>query len=287
MPLPDPQLFVGTKQHQSDILTPSLLTRWYATLDRSGPADTVAPQGIHWCLTTPELLTGQLQDDGHRSATMDANVFPPAFFGLPRRMWASSTVKFLQPLAVGVKIERKSRVSKVTEKNGSSGDMIFVEIDHDIFAGEILAMCETQTIVFLPDRDSTEKLSPPAVDTHSFTPQGWDEVDVFTPQDAHLFRYSALTFNAHKIHLDMTYCQAIERYRDLVVQGPLIATLLLRLAADKFGPNKLTSFAFRATSPAMVQDDLNLVMRGEAENIELAAYANDGRQIMQAQAAIS
>lgn len=287
MPLPDPQLFVGLEQHQSDILTPALLTRWYATLDRFDPADTLAPQGIHWCLTTPELLTDQLQQDGHRSATMDANIFPPAFFGRLRRMWASSAVKFLQPLSAGAKIERKSRVAKVTEKNGSSGEMIFVEIDHEIFADEILAVCETQTIVFLPYRDSSEKLSPPFVDVHSFSPEGWDELDVFTPHDAHLFRYSALTFNAHKIHLDMTYCQAIERYRDLVVQGPLIATLLLRLAADTFGQNKLTSFTFRATSPAMVDDALNLVMRGEAENIELAAYTNDGRQIMQAEAAIS
>ena len=98
-----------------------------------------------------------------------------------------------------------------------------------------------------------------------------------------LFRYSALTFNTHRIHYDLPYAREVERYRGLVVHGPLTASLLLQLAHAQFGANRLASFAFRGLSPAIASEPLHLVMRGAGDNIEIAAFAGDGRQVVKAE----
>jgi 3-methylfumaryl-CoA hydratase len=108
---------------------------------------------------------------------------------------------------------------------------------------------------------------------------------VLIPAEPLLFRYSALTFNSHRIHYDLPYATNEEGYRGLVVHGPLTATLLLDLAARHFGDNCLTRFAFRGTSPAICGEPLHLALRGDGDAIELGAFASDGRQVMAATAA--
>ena len=112
----------------------------------------------------------------------------------------------------------------------------------------------------------------------------WPWQRSLTPSEPLLFRFSALTFNAHRIHYDLPYAQAEERYRGLVVHGPLTATLLLDLARQSFGDQAISTFSFRGLSPAMCGDPLHLVMGWQEGNIQLAAFADDGRQIMVAQA---
>lgn len=125
---------------------------------------------------------------------------------------------------------------------------------------------------------------PPPPGSERFDPKGWDAHRALTPTEPLLFRFSALTFNSHRIHYDLPYATAEEGYRGLVVHGPLTATLLLQLAQAELGDNALASFAFRGTSPAICGEGLHLVMRGQGETIELGAFASDGRQVMAATA---
>ncbi len=120
-----------------------------------------------------------------------------------------------------------------------------------------------------------------------FDPQAWDLHRQLVPDTRLLFRYSALTFNTHRIHYDAPYALEQERYRGLVVHGPLTASLLLQLAAERFGENRLAQFGFRGVSPAIAGEALHLVLRGAGDDIELAAFAGDGRQVTKASARLA
>ncbi len=120
-----------------------------------------------------------------------------------------------------------------------------------------------------------------------FDPRAWDLHRQLVPDTRLLFRYSALTFNTHRIHYDAPYALEQERYRGLVVHGPLTASLLLQLAAERFGENRLAQFGFRGVSPAIAGEALHLVLRGAGDDIELAAFAGDGRQVTKASARLA
>jgi len=203
---------------------------------------------------------------------------------LPRRMWASSKVEFLAPLRVGAVVTRTSRISSISEKSGNSGQLVFVDVAHETSTENGLAVREVQSIVYREAAGLETPLSPPVEGACSFDANGWDSQRVVVPSEPLLFRFSALTFNSHRIHYDLPYAREEERYRGLVVHGPLTASLLLDLARRALGDNALASFAFRGLSPAICGEALHLVMRGSGDDIEMAAYAGDGRQIMAASA---
>ena len=282
----DWQEWVGREVGSADRLDPSIAWRWLATFDLDAPHDDLMPQGIHLCLCTPEAQTAMLGEDGHpRRDGGSASLLPPV--PLPRRMWASSEMDFHEPLRVGSDIERTSRVASIEAKSGSRGEMVFVEVDHETSADGKLAVSERQTLVYLEALAEDAPLSPPPPGDGRFDPSGWDEHRKVTPDERLLFRYSALTFNTHRIHYDAPYAREVERYRGLVVHGPLTASLLLQMAAARFGENRLASFAFRGLSPAIAGEPLHLVMRGEGGGIELGAFADDGRQVTKASATLS
>jgi 3-methylfumaryl-CoA hydratase len=277
--------WIGREDVRSDILTPSLLTRWCAALDRAEPPGHTAPQGLHWCLCTPDAPTAALGPDGHPKRDQSpASLLPP----LPqeRRMWAAGGVEFLAPIPAGAAIERRTRVLSITAKQGGTGPLVFAELAHETFAGETLAIRETQTLVY---RDAPPPGSPPAPPPPGagrFDPSGWDSTREVLPTPALLFRYSALTFNTHRIHYDHPYATGTEGYRGLVVHGPLIATLLLDLARRTLGSETaLAKFSFRAVSPAVADEPLHLALKHEDGALTLAAHAADGRQVMAAKAA--
>jgi 3-methylfumaryl-CoA hydratase len=203
---------------------------------------------------------------------------------MPRRMWASSKVEFLKPLQIGAGVTRTSRISSISEKSGNSGQLVFVDVAHETSTENGLAVREVQSIVYREAVGLETPLSPPVESTCSFDANGWDSQRVVVPNEPMLFRYSALTFNSHRIHYDLPYARDEERYRGLVVHGPLTASLLLDLARRALGDNALASFAFRGLSPAICGEALHLVMRGSGNDIEMGAYAGDGRQIMAASA---
>ena len=278
--------WIGREQRAADRLDPALAARWYATFDHGAPASTAMPQGIHFCLCTPEAPTARLGPDGHPLREDDpASFLPP--IPLPRRMWASSDIEFRAPMMIGATIERTSRVASITPKSGSRGEMVFVEIDHETSADGKLAVRERQTAVYLEALAPDAPLSPPAPSPEVFDPRAWDLHRQLVPDTRLLFRYSALTFNTHRIHYDAPYALEQERYRGLVVHGPLTASLLLQLAAERFGENRLAQFGFRGVSPAIAGEALHLVLRGVGDDIELAAFAGDGRQVTKASARLA
>jgi 3-methylfumaryl-CoA hydratase len=268
--------WVGKVQTQEDVLTPAVLDRFRATID-SDETGNIAPQAIHFALCLPEAATAELDIDGHPKR---GGFLPPV--PLPRRMWASSALEFHTPIQLGDAIKRVSTIATVEEKTGSSGTLVFVNVDHQTHAGSQLAVSERQTLVYRAASNA-----PPA-QVGTGTPQlaDWQWHRAFTPSETMLFRFSAITFNTHRIHYDRPYAEAEEGYRGLVVHGPLSATLLLDLTARELGYNRLKSFAFRGVSPAICGELLHLVGRVDGDTITLAALGSDGRDVMTATAAL-
>ena len=275
--------WIGREERREDRVDPGHLARWCATLDRAAPDDGTVPQGFHWCLGLPDAASAQLGPDGHpRRDDRPDSFLPPV--PLPRRMWASSTVEFLQPLRVGEAISRLSRVRSVTAKSGGSGELVFVEIGHETSGSGGLAVREVQTVVYRAPAPAGTPPAPPPPGEGRFDPAGWSAQRSLTPSEPLLFRYSALTFNSHRIHYDLPYARDVENYRGLVVHGPLTASLLLDLARREQGDNALRHFAFRGVSPAICGELLHLALRRGEGGIELGAFAADGRQVMSASA---
>lgn len=278
--------WIGREEHRTDRLDPALAARWCATFDRDLPADGIMPQGVHLCLCTPDAPTARLGEDGHPARDDGAASFLPPI-PLPRRMWAASEIAFHAPIAIGAAIERISRIAAITPKSGRTGEMAFVEIDHETAADGALAVSERQTLVYREAAAADAPLAPPLPGADAFDPAGWDAHRILHPDPRLLFRFSALTFNSHRIHYDAPYAQAVERYRGLVVHGPLAASLLLQLAGQELGENRLEHFAFRGLSPAIAGEPLHLVLRQADAALELGCFAGDERQITAATAQLA
>lgn len=277
--------WIGRETRAADRLDESQAARWLATFDLSMPSPAIMPQGIHFALCNPDAATSALGEDGHPARDAKQPGSPDSFLPpipMPRRMWASSALRFAAPIAVGATILRTSRMASIKEKEGGSGKLAFVEVAHETHADGTLAVIETQTLVYREAAPADAPLSPPSPGKARFDPSQWEVTSVLTPDPRLLFRYSALTFNTHRIHYDAPYARAVERYRGLVVHGPLTASLLLQLAARELGENRVSRFAFRGMSPAIAGEPLHLVMREGEEGYELGAFAGDARQVMQA-----
>ena len=269
--------WIGRSQSVVDVVTQSGVDRFCATIGCESEAK-IAPLGYHWCLGLPDNPMHELGEDGHPKK---GGFLPPV--ELPRRMWASSKVEFIQPLAIGATIKRNSSIASVTEKNGKTGALIFVEVDHQTEVQGDVAIRERQTIVYkeatqvsapLPD-DNAQHLS-------SEHAKNWQVIEQLTPNTQLLFRYSALTFNSHRIHYDLPYATSQELYPALIVHGPLMATLVLQLAAKQ---GDVSEFSFRGMSPAYCDQSLMLAANFEATTGELATIGGDGRTCLSAKVA--
>lgn len=290
------QEWIGRSHVQSEQLTPALVRRHRATLDLS-PDDPAPLAGIHWCLNLPETASAELGEDGHpRRAGLPAGKaeecrdiagsFLPAI-PMPRRMWAASETEFLAPIPVGATVTRTSTIAAIEEKQGSSGALAFVTLDHALSADGLPVVREKQTLVYREPAGG-EAASPPsperADDGVLRALNLYAHQRTITPDEALLFRFSALTFNTHRIHYDAPYATGIEGYRGIVVHGPLTATLLLNWAGGLYGA--IRRFTFRAVSPAIAGEPLTLGAREEGGRIILAAHGPDGRECVKASAEV-
>jgi 3-methylfumaryl-CoA hydratase len=266
------QNWIGRTTTQHDRLTAALLHRFRATID-SVETSTIAPQAINWVLCTPEAATAQLGLDGHPQRSDSPDSFmPPVPY--PRRMWALSKVEFAAPIHVDAEIKRTSTIAAIKEKEGSTGSLVFVDVEHETSADGVLSVRETQTLVYREATSAQPTPAPPVVPPDF---SGWHFHRSITPNEALLFRFSAITFNTHRIHYDAPYAVNEEGYRGLVVHGPLMSTLLIDLVGREFGTNSLQSYSFRAQSPAFANEPLHLVGRRDGDALTLATLGGDGR----------
>ena len=269
--------WIGRGETAADTLTGAMVEAFAATLDTATPVTpgSPAPQGAHWLLAPPRAPMGEVGVDGHPKR---GGFLPPV--DLPRRMWAASEVRFLAPLRIGEAVERVSRVASVETKTGASGPLVFVGVDREYRADGELRIAERQTIVY---RDLQPYVRPPASE-EAAAPADFERRLV--PDPVMLFRYSAITFNGHRIHYDQPYATRVELYPGIVVQAPLTATLCLDLAARSLGPNRLATFAFRGLSPAFANEEMRLAVSRSGDDLAFVASA-EGRLVAKASARLA
>ncbi|HIZ50708.1 MAG TPA: MaoC family dehydratase N-terminal domain-containing protein [Candidatus Pseudomonas excrementavium] len=229
--------WIGRSEEVHDHLSLTLLQRIAATLGEPAPqAGDALPPLWQWCFFQPAVAEAGLGGDGHPAR---GGFLPPA--DNRNRMWAGGRIEFHQPLRAGADAKRISTILKVEEKHGRTGALLFVTVQHDYLQDGQLAIREEQDIVY-------REPSPPKLSTGAALPEGdWQEP--VTPSPTLLFRYSAVTFNGHRIHYDWPYVTETEGYPGLVVHGPLIATLNLRAFCRANPQARLRRFAYRGVRP--------------------------------------
>ena len=235
------QQWIGKTESVEDEITPVPMMALAATLDldahRAQPGDPLPPLW-HWLYFLSIHRQSELGEEGH---SMKGGLLPPV--PLPRRMWAGGRFEFHWPLRVGETYTRNSRIVEINQKEGKTGPLVFVVARHEIGNRESVALVEEQDLVYREEPKSGQAAPPKAAPTGA----KWERE--IRPDDVLLFRYSALTFNAHRIHYDWRYATQTEGYPGLVVHGPLIATLLAELVRREMPRATMRSFAFRAVSP--------------------------------------
>lgn len=273
--------WIGRTETRHDMVAPTPVAAMSATLDRDDakprPGDAVPPLW-HWMFFVSLTRHSDVAPDGH---TKLGGFLPPV--PLPRRMFAGGRFEFDHALRVGDDIERVSTVKDITAKQGRSGQMVFVTVQHDINDARGLAIREEHDIVYRePAKPGAAQPQPkPAPTGEAFS----RDID---PDPVLLFRYSALTFNGHRIHYDRTYVTEVEGYPGLIVHGPLIATLLVDLLRRSLPDAQMKRFSFRAIRPLFDTHGFTVCGRPEADNkVALWARDHEGWLAMEASAELA
>jgi 3-methylfumaryl-CoA hydratase len=270
--------WIGSEERKTDIITPSLVERFQATLGASAAsAGGAAPLAIHWCLAPPAVPSGELGPDGHPAR---GGFLPPV--PLPRRMWAGGRLEFHQPLDIGAEVTRVSRIADVSHKTGRSGELVFVTVEHSIECGGGIAIAERQDIVYRAMEEAARPVPriDPAAREETRPARPADHTEKVDATTTLLFRYSALTFNGHRIHYDLDYARDVEGYLGLVVHGPLQATLMLHMAARLNGGRQVREFSYRGVSPLFHGAAFTVNASRGGEGQDLWCADSEGRTTM-------
>jgi 3-methylfumaryl-CoA hydratase len=272
------EAWIGREEERSERVLASVAASMAATLDleRAPQAGEPLPPGWQWLFFNPAKRRSELGTDGHPRL---GGFLPP--FESARRMWAGSRVRYLADLPIEAQATRRSRILKIENKTGKRGSLWFVTVQHVISCDGTPRISEEQDIVY---REIT------AAATESVPVQRYEDVPQWSvgvePDTTLLFRYSALTFNGHRIHYDRAYAREQEGYPDLVVHGPLTATLLQQLALDQGAGRALARFDFRGVTPLYVGRTFLLEGRQAADGtLALWARGPEGDLTMSATAA--
>ncbi|MDP3820079.1 MAG: MaoC family dehydratase N-terminal domain-containing protein [Burkholderiales bacterium] len=274
--------WIGRTETRSDQVCAAPVAALAATLDRADaeplPGSDLPPLW-HWLFFTPQARASEIGADGHAKR---GGFLPPV--PLPRRMWAGGRLQFNHPLQVGDEVTRLSRIADVNVKHGRSGALVFVTVRHEVSNARGLALSEEHDIVYrdnpVPGAPQTEPQ--PAPTESAFSRE-------IVPDPVLLFRYSALTFNGHRIHYDRPYVTEVEGYPGLIVHGPLIATLLLDLLRRERSQARVRRFVFKAMRPVFDIHTFGLCGQPEAgahgeQRVALWARDHEGFLAMQAHA---
>lgn len=252
-------------------IDPLRVRAMHAALGMSGPPPTVGdalPHFWHWGQFWDIFSPDKLGRDGHSKV---GDFIPD--MGLPRRMWAGGTLEFRHPLVVGQTAERSSRIAQSTRKTGKTGPLAFVTVNHEMRMDGRLCVAEQQDLVYRQDpTPSDPKPVPPMAPTDETNRRRYE----VTTTD--LFRYSALTFNGHRIHYDLEYAQKIECYPGLIVHGPLLAQRMIELAQELLGG--INQFSFRAVSPIFHFEAFEICAKSADSELDMWVRGPDGRLAM-------
>ena len=266
---------LGRRREVTDTIHAAPAARLHATLDRAGAPPTVGdalPAAWHWLYFLEASPLGEAGRDGHAER---GEFLPPV--ALPRRMWGGGRLEFSRAITIGETIKKQSTITDITQKKGRSGALCFVTVRHEFFAGDEMKMSEEHDIVYREDGDKNAPVTtPPPAPTDADT-----SIEI-TPSNVLLFRYSALTFNSHRIHYDADYCREVEGLPGLVVHGPLTATLLAGMAHDDNGNAQLTGIEFRAISPLFANQPITLARKKHDDKLDLWAANARGELAMTA-----
>ena len=276
--LHDIHRWVGRSETVHDIVSATPVVALTATLDH--PAAPVLPGSAlpplwHWLYFLPMHRQSEIGADGHAKR---GGFMPPV--PLPRRMWAGSQFEFHAPVCVGDAVARTSTVSDVTQKEGRTGRLVFVRVRHEVRCNGAAepALVELHDIVYREAKQPADVEPPPVA---AATGAAWQRTVV--PDDVLLFRYSALTFNGHRIHYDRRYTTEVEGYPGLIVHGPLIATLLLDLLHRHAPAAQVASFKFKVVRPTFDLHPLRLNgQRDDGNTVKLWAQDHQGWLTMDA-----
>jgi 3-methylfumaryl-CoA hydratase len=271
--------FVGRTQTMSDVLTPVPPTLLAATIDRDDTpykSGDELPPNWHRLYFLTAARPAEVGPDGHPER---GKFLPPV--PLARRMFAGGRLKFLRPLRIGDAVTRVSEIVSVEGKRGRSGDLVFVTVRQRFSVGDAVALEETQDIVYR-GKDGGGEAAPEPIEAAP-----WERT--VNPDPVMLFRYSALTFNGHRIHYDYPYVTQEEGYPGLIVHGPLIATLLLDLLRRERPQARVAEFSFRAERPLFSPDPFSV--RGwpaaDRRSVRLVAVNPEGSAAMVAEAVLA
>ena len=277
----------GRTETVNDEMSAAPLRGLTALLDRDDalPVHGAAlPPLWHWLYFLPQARQSQIGADGH---PLRGAFLPPV--PLPRRMWAGGQFRWNldNPLRVGDTAQKHSRIASVKHKSGRTGDLLFVEVEHAFHNAQGLCLTETHDIVYRAAAVPAIAGAPEVAPTRAETDAPWQRE--FVPDPVALFRYSALTFNGHRIHYDRSYVTQEEGYPGLVVHGPLIATLLVDLLRRQLPLARVASFQFRAVRPTFDLHTLCLNGRpcADGRTIDLWASDHEGWLTMQAQVSLA
>lgn len=261
---------LGIPERLTSSLPSEQIDRWVATLEVPPPPSDELPLLWHWAFFTPSAPASTLGEDGHPRVGERL-----AELGLPRRMFAGGSSSLLQPMRMDVATHRHARMVGAEEKAGRSGRLLIVTVEYDYEQHSEVVLREQQTLVY---REAGGRMALPEGDQAAEREEyAWREHRKLDP--ATLMRFSALTFNAHRIHYDQPYADEVEGYPRLVVHGPLLAVLGCELGRKNLGP--LASVRFRALAP--VFEGTTFAVEGEAEDGRAAVtiVRNDGASAME------
>jgi len=262
--------WIGKTETVIDSVTATPYAALSATLDRAAerpPVGIPLPPLWHWLYFLPLYRQSEVGPDGHAKR---GGFLPPV--PLPRRMWAGSQFEFNRPPCVGDRITRVSTIADITEKSGRTGPLVFVKVRHEIRANvePSPAIVEFHDIVYREAAKRDDAAPPPkAAPTENPWQRRW------VPDDVLLFRYSALTFNGHRIHYDRKYVTEVEGYPGLIVHGPLIATLLLDLLRSELPHAIVRRYEFRAVRPLFDINPFDVCGQPSADGKSVRLWAKD------------
>ncbi len=260
--------WIGRSETLHDTIGPTPVVALTATLDHPAApveAGTPLPPLWHWLYFLPMHRQSEIGPDGHAKR---GGFLPPV--PLPRRMWAGSQLEFRAPVRVGDRVARTSTIDNVTTKEGRTGPLVFVKVRHELRCNGAAdpAIVEFHDIVYRGAKQPGDVDPPPTP-----APQGAAWQREIVPDDVLLFRYSALTFNGHRIHYDRKYVTEVEGYPGLIVHGPLIATLLMDLLRREAREADVASFRFKAVRPTF--DGPAIRVNGQRNGNEVKLWAQD------------